>query len=70
MARIGIYFSLLSAFNIGWRNLNPSNWITSLQQRDYALRATGWARSLSGIQRLLSAYLLVLYLLTTLGQPF
>ena len=27
----GFYFSILSAFNIGWRNLNVGHWITRMQ---------------------------------------
>jgi len=70
MVRIGLYFSLLSAFKIGWREINTQNLITRLQRRDYALRASGWARSLAGIQSLLSIFLLVLWVLTTFGHPF
>ena len=28
---LGLRFSLLSAFNIGWRDLNVGNWIQRLQ---------------------------------------
>ena len=70
MIKISFYFSLLSAFNIGLREVNTKNLITRLQRRDYTLRATGWARSLAGIQSLLSLYLLLLWLLTTFGHPF
>jgi hypothetical protein len=68
--RIALYFSLLSAFNIGWRKINSQSLITRLQRRDYTLRATGWARSLAGIQSLLSIFLLALWVLTTFGHPF
>jgi uncharacterized protein YjbI with pentapeptide repeats len=70
MLRISLYFSLLSAFNVGWREINAKNLITCLQRQDYTLRATGWARSLAGIQSLLSIYLLVLWVLTTFGNAF
>jgi hypothetical protein len=70
MVRIGFYFSLLCALNIGWRAINTKNLITRLQRRNYALSATGWARSLGGIQSLLSIFLLMLWLLTTFGHPF
>jgi uncharacterized protein YjbI with pentapeptide repeats len=70
VVRISLYFSLLSAFNIGWREINAKNLITGMQRRDYALRATGWARSLAGIQSLLSIFLISLWLLTTFGHPF
>lgn len=68
MIRIGLYFSLLSAFNIGWRNVTTKSLITRLQCRDYTLRATGWARCLSGIQSLLSIFLIGLWLATYLSK--
>ena len=67
---IGLYFSLLSAFHIGWRELNVGTWIARLQPREYALRATGWVRMLSGFQSLLSVYFLALWALTYFGRPF
>jgi hypothetical protein len=50
----GICFSLLSAFYIGWRDLNVGTWISRLQSREYTLHATGWVRVFSGLQSLLS----------------
>jgi Pentapeptide repeats (8 copies) len=67
---IGLYFSVLSAFSIGWRDLNVGTWIARVQPREYTLRATGWVRTVSGIQSLLSLYLLVLWVLTYFGRPF
>jgi len=68
--RIGFYFSVLSAFNIGWRELNVGNWISRVQRQEYIYRATGWTRTISGIQSLLSVYLLALWALTYFGRPF
>jgi uncharacterized protein YjbI with pentapeptide repeats len=67
---IGLYFSLLSAFSLGWRELNVGTWIARVQPREYTLRATGWVRTVSGIQSLLSVYLLALWVLTYFGWPF
>jgi uncharacterized protein YjbI with pentapeptide repeats len=67
---IGLYFSLLSAFSLGWRELNVGTWIARVQSREYTLRATGWVRTVSGIQSLLSVYLLALWVLTYFGRPF
>jgi uncharacterized protein YjbI with pentapeptide repeats len=67
---VGLYFSVLSAFNIGWRELNVGNWIARIQRREYIYRATGWTRTVSGIQSLLSVYLLALWALTYFGRPF
>jgi len=68
--RLGFYFSLLSAFNIGWRELNVGNWIARIQPYEYRLQASGWARSVSGIQSIISVYLLALSILTYFGRPF
>ena len=64
------YFSLLSAFYIGWRDLNVGGWIARIQPREYTLRATGWVRVISGVQSLLSVYLLAIWVLTYFGRPF
>ncbi len=66
----GLYFSLLSAFHFGWRDLNVGNWIARIQPREYALRASGWVRTVSGVQSLLSVYLVALWALTYFGRPF
>jgi hypothetical protein len=70
MLRTGLYFSLLSAFNIGWREVNVGAWMARLQPREYTLRATGWVRTVAGLQSLLSVYLLALWVLTYFGRPF
>lgn len=64
------YFSLLSAFNIGWRELNVGNWISRMQPTEYVLRPSGIARVLSGFQSVMSVYLLALSVLTYFGRPF
>ena len=64
------YFSLLSAFHIGWHDLNVGTWIARIQPQEYTLRATGWVRVVSGIQSLLSVYLLAMWALTYFGRPF
>jgi hypothetical protein len=64
------YFSLLSAFNIGWRDINVGNWIARVQSHDYTLKATGWVRTVSGVQSLITVYLLALWVLTYFGRPF
>ncbi len=64
------YFSLLSAFNIGWRDLNIGSWIARIQPRQYTLRATGWVRMVSGLQSITSVYLIALWALTYFGRPF
>lgn len=67
---LGFYFSILSAFHIGWRDLNVGNWISRIQPREYTLRATGWIRVVSGMQSLISVYLIAIWALTYFGRPF
>jgi Pentapeptide repeats (8 copies) len=68
--RYTAYFSLLSAFSIGFREFNVGTWIARLQAREYALRATGWVCIVSGLQSLLSVYLVAIWALTYFGRPF
>jgi uncharacterized protein YjbI with pentapeptide repeats len=68
--RVGFYFSVLSAFSIGWRELNVGNWIARMQWREYTLRASGWPRTVSGVQSLISVYLVALWVITYFGRPF
>ena len=67
---LGLYFSILTAFNIGWRDLNVGNWISRLQPRPYILSASGWVRTVAGVQSLASVFLLALWALTYFGRPF
>ena len=64
------YFSALSAFRIGWRDLNVGSWLTRLQAREYELRGRGWVRVVSGLQSLTSVYLIAIWALTYFGRPF
>ena len=63
-------FSLMSAFNIGFRDINFGRWLRLLTKREYDLKAVGWARTASGFQSLLSVYLIALWVLTYFGRPF
>jgi hypothetical protein len=65
-----LYFSLLSAFHIGWRDLNVGTWITRIQPSEFALRGRGWVRVVSGAQSLISVYLVAIWVLTYFGRPF
>ena len=68
--RLGIYFSLVSAFSLGWKELNVGNWITRIQTKEYTLKPTGWVRTLAGIQSLISAFLLALWAFLYIGSIF
>jgi hypothetical protein len=65
-----LQFSVLSAFDIGWRELNVGLWLTRLQRREYQLKAIGWVRFLAGVQSLTSVYLLAIWAMTYFGRPF
>ena len=66
----GLQFSLLSAFHLGFRELNIGNWLARVQAREYGLQAVGWVRVVAGLQSLLSVYLLALWALTYFSRPF
>ncbi len=68
--KFGFFFSVLSAFSIGFREINVRTWIMRLQRQEYMLRATGWVRTLSGVQSLISVYLMTLWILTYFGRLF
>jgi uncharacterized protein YjbI with pentapeptide repeats len=70
LAVYALFFSVLSAFHIGWRELNVGSWITRLNPYEFTLRGTGWVRTVSGVQSLISVYLLALAVLTYFGRPF
>ena len=65
-----LYFSLLSAFHFGWKDLNVGSWIHRIQHKEYTFRATGWVRTAAGIQSLISVYLVAMWALTYFGRPF
>ncbi len=67
---IAVAFSVISAFSIGWHDFNVGSWLTRLWGREYVIRATGWARTVSGIQAVVSMYLLALWALVYFGSPF
>ena len=68
--RIGLYFSLLQVFRVGFREANIGEWIERLQAREYSLKGTGWVRTVGGLQSLLGLYLLAMWVLTLFGRPF
>jgi uncharacterized protein YjbI with pentapeptide repeats len=68
--RSAAYFSILSAFNIGFESFSVGDWIRRVQAREYTLQPTGWVRVVSGLQSLLSLYLLAIWVLTYFGRPF
>ena len=63
-------FSMMSTFNIGFREFTFGQWIRMLQTREFDIRARGWMRTVSGIQSLLGIALVALSLLSYFGHPF
>jgi len=70
LLRAALFFSLMAAFDIGFREINFGRWLRMLTKREYKLKAMGWARTVSGFQSLLSVYLIALWALTYFGRPF
>ena len=68
--RWAAYFSLLSAFNVGFREINVGTWIERIQKRKFQLEAVGTVRRIAGLQSLLSVFLLAMWILTYFGRPF
>ncbi len=68
--RYALYFSLLSAFHIGWRDLNVGSWLARMQFTEYTLRPHGWVRLVSGLQSLAGVYLVAMWVITYFGRPF
>ncbi len=66
----GFFFSMLSAFHIGWRDLNVGTWLSRIQPTEFELLACGWVRVVSGLQSLASVYLVAMWALTYFGRPF
>jgi len=68
--RASLMFSLMSAFNLGFREIDFGRWLRLLMKREYDLKARGWARTISGVQSLVTVYLIALWVLTYFGSPF
>lgn len=65
-----MFFSLMSAFNIGFRDFNFGRWLRLLTPREFDIKAEGWLRTVAGLQSLISVYLIALWVLTYFGRPF
>jgi uncharacterized protein YjbI with pentapeptide repeats len=70
LLRASMFFSLMSAFNIGFRDINFGRWLRLLTRQEFDIKAVGWARVIAGWQSLISVYLLALWVLTYFGRPF
>lgn len=64
LLRAAMWFSLLSAFNIGFRDINAGQWLRLLTWREYDIKARGLPRTIAGLQALVSLGLLALWWVT------
>lgn len=67
---VSLLFSLMSAFNIKFKDIDFGRWLRLLMTKEYDIKATGIARTVSGIQALLSVYLIALLIVTYFARPF
>lgn len=65
-----LYLGLLSAFRIGWRDINVGTWLSMSLPVEYTLVPRRWVKLIAGIQSAVSVYLLALSILTYFGRPF
>jgi uncharacterized protein YjbI with pentapeptide repeats len=65
-----VFFSLMSAFNIGFRQIDFGRWLRLLPRTEFDLKAKGWMRTIAGFQSLISVYLITLWALSYFGRPF
>jgi uncharacterized protein YjbI with pentapeptide repeats len=64
------WFSLLSSFHFGWRDLNVGNWLARLQSKSFTYKPTNLFRTLSGVQSLICIYLVAIFVLSYFGLPW
>lgn len=66
----GMLISLMSATRVGFREVNISNWLRMIFPFELDIKAQGWPRVVTGIQSVISVYLIALSLLSYFGRPF
>ncbi|MCX6537334.1 MAG: pentapeptide repeat-containing protein [Acidobacteria bacterium] len=70
LLRTSMFFSLMSAFNIGFRGFDFGRWLRLLARQEFDIKAVGWARAVAGWQSLISMCLIALWVSTYFGRPF
>jgi uncharacterized protein YjbI with pentapeptide repeats len=65
-----LYVSVLSALHLARRDPNVGGWIACVHPGDYAVRPTGWVKTVSAVQSLVSLYLIALSALSHFARPF
>jgi len=67
---LALFFSLINAFNLGFKEADIGRWIRLLPPREFEFHAVGWPRTFAGIQALLTLYLVAVWVLCMVGHPF
>lgn len=62
--------SLMNLFNLQFREVEVGKWLRMMSSRDYDLKPKGIARTVSGMESILSLYLIALWVLVYFGDPF
>lgn len=70
ICRHAVWFSILSSFHFGWRDLNVGSWLARLQPTLFTYKPTKMFRILSGIQSLVCIYLLAIFVISYFGNPW
>lgn len=67
---VAFVFSMMSTFNIKFRDVDFGRWIRLLTTTEYEIKAMGWARTLSGVQALACVYFVSLGIASYFLRPF
>ncbi len=67
---VAFVFSLMSTFNIKFREVDFGRWLKLLTTREYDIKAIGLARTISGLQALVSVYFVGLGIVPYFLRPF
>ena len=59
--QMALWFSLLSTFRFGWRDLSVGTWLSIVQTKEYTLRPTGWVKTVAGFQSIFGLFLVGLW---------
>ncbi|GEM_PF-2253042 len=63
------YFSAITTFGIGFRELNIGTWLSRLDPRRGTLRSTGWVQIVAGIQRIIGVILFAIFVISFFNLP-
>jgi hypothetical protein len=68
--RAAMVFSLHTTFYLGLREVAAGSWIARLLPVEQGFRSLGWVRVVSGLQAVVTFYLISLAVLSYFGRPF